>query len=252
MEYNHSKNPFNSEFVYSGTEILKNHERLLKNYNRAIVESFILFPKKIDLNFHPKLVLDFGAGIGTLAEIYFSKTKIRPLTVEISEAEIKLLSIRGFDNEKDILNFNHNFDLIYTRNVLEHIENDVEALKNIRRKMGPNKSFLAIYVPAFPILFSHLDREVGHFRRYTRIELKNKIIEAGFDVELIEYSDSLGFLASLILKITGFTRLGNHCGTKSLEIYDKVIFPISRILDKLGARHVFGKNLIMIASHNGR
>ena len=58
-------------------------------------------------------------------------------------------------------------DYIYSLNVLEHIEDDVMALRQWYQKLKPGGRIL-VYVPAFQLLYSSMDRKVGHFRRYTR------------------------------------------------------------------------------------
>ena len=56
-------------------------------------------------------------------------------------------------------------DALYSINVLEHIENDLAALREMRRVLRPDGGLL-LYVPAFPLLYSTNDRRVGHVRRY--------------------------------------------------------------------------------------
>jgi predicted SAM-dependent methyltransferase len=59
--------------------------------------------------------------------------------------------------------------MIYSSNVLEHIEDDSRALNEMFAKLQINGK-LAIYVPAFMFLFSDLDIKAGHFRRYSKKE----------------------------------------------------------------------------------
>jgi hypothetical protein len=107
------------------------------------------------------------------------------------------------------------------------------------------------YIPAFPILFSDLDVSVGHFRRYTKRELKLKLKEAGYKVDKIHYVDCLGFPASLLLRIIGYKSRGNIGGLRSMRIYDRYIFPFSKILDQIGFKRLFGKNIVVYASLKG-
>jgi hypothetical protein len=59
--------------------------------------------------------------------------------------------------------------------------------------------------------------------------------------------DSIGFFASLLIKILGWKSVGNIGSPQSLKLYDKFIFPISRIIDRITLGRLLGKNLIMIA-----
>ena len=56
----------------------------------------------------------------------------------------------------------------------------------------------------FNFLWTPLDNEVGHYRRYTRHELVSKLKNVGFQNIQIEYADSAGFFATLIFKLFFF------------------------------------------------
>lgn len=81
-------------------------------------------------------------------------------------------------------------DVLVMLNVLEHIEDDVGALKNAFKLLKPGGS-LVIEVPAGPHLYDAYDAELHHFRRYSATELKRKLNEAGFRVVRQSH---LGFL----------------------------------------------------------
>ncbi len=135
-------------------------------------------------------------------------------------------------------------DYAYTLNVLEHIRDDQTAIHDLYRCLKPGGQFL-VYVPAFQILYSQMDRHVGHFRRYRRKPLIRVLQSAGFDVSAAHYVDSLGFLATLVYRL-----VGNRSGSVSpgsVALYDSMIFPLSRIIDFLSAGS-FGKNLTIIAT----
>ena len=63
-------------------------------------------------------------------------------------------------------------------------------------------------------------------------------------VEKVCYADSLGFLAAWLFKILG--RDDGNFSSKMLVFYDRVVFPLSRVLDLLLGRFI-GKNLLVIA-----
>jgi hypothetical protein len=92
-----------------------------------------------------------------------------------------------------------------------------------------------------------MDYQVGHVRRYSKPELKRKILNAGFKIDSLSYSDSLGYFATILVKMIGYRETGNLGSTKSLLFYDRFIFPLSKVLDSMGVRHLIGKNLILIA-----
>ena len=71
------------------------------------------------------------------------------------------------------------FDLITCLDVLEHIEDDREALRELRR-VARAGGVLLITVPAYPRLWSSHDELNRHYRRYTRPELLGRATEAGW------------------------------------------------------------------------
>ena len=81
-------------------------------------------------------------------------------------------------------------DVLIMLNVLEHIEDDVSALKNAMKLLKPGGS-LVIEVPAGPYLYDGYDAELHHFRRYSATELKRKLSEAGF---MVLRQSHLGFI----------------------------------------------------------
>ncbi len=188
-------------------------------------------------------VVDFGAGIGTFAKS-ISSFGFDVDCVEPDSKQISVIESLGFIVFSDISQIeDHSVDLIYTLNVLEHIEDDFDVLTQCFNKIKPG-GYLLIYVPAFKILFSSMDFLVGHFRRYSRKDLTDKVTNAGFNISRCEFVDSIGFFASLIFKI-----FGNKNGTinrNALITYDRYIFPFSRLLDTF-MHHLLGKNIFIVA-----
>ena len=71
------------------------------------------------------------------------------------------------------------FDTVICMNVVEHLDNDVEALRNIRRSLDSNGRAIVL-VPNGPELFGSLDKVLGHYRRYTQEQLVQVCQDAGF------------------------------------------------------------------------
>jgi len=229
---------------YSGTQQLVDSENGLLEYSTEVVRKLIKYV-------NPPVektggVLEFGAGTGFLADIWRLETGQSPECVEIDPSLIAKIRARGFTCFPSIDDCHKKYDAIYTSNVLEHIEDDVTALKVLGEHMSPGAR-IGIYVPSLPILFSDMDRSIGHFRRYRRRELINKVTQAGFEVETCFYDDFIGFFASLTIRIIGYKGKGKNLeSVKSLQIYDKWLYPISKILDSVGARKIIGKNLFLV------
>jgi SAM-dependent methyltransferase len=221
---------------YSGTENLEVMADAI-NYNDFLVS---LIGKEVKPG---DLVVDFGAGIGTFSkQVAMAGHAVH--CVEPDHRQLDRILALGLPASESIANFeNDSVDVLYTLNVLEHIENDVEALEACYQKIKPG-GYILIYVPAFNVLYSSMDKSVGHIRRYTRSTLAKKVRLAGFTVVRNEYVDSAGFFASLLFKM-----FGNDSGTinrAALILYDRYVFPLSRLADFI-CNKVFGKNVYLIA-----
>src|SRR6185436_18923690 len=84
-----------------------------------------------------------------------------------------------------------NPDSIIYVNVLEHVENDAEELASVHDALAP-EGRIFIFVPALPALYGNFDKEVGHFRRYTKTDLETKSRQAGFRILKSSYFDLAG------------------------------------------------------------
>jgi len=225
---------------YSGMGELVKAE-VMRNYNAFIVKSAMK-------DFHDaKTVVDFGAGIGTLSLVFRELFSIEPLCVEIDSKNKECLTERGLEHIDSLESLNESVDLIFSSNVLEHIEDDVSILEKMRDKLSL-KGKIYLYLPAKMSLWSNLDDQVGHYRRYEINELKVKCQKAGLNIEKLHYAESLGFLASLLTKVLGYNSDSGIGSISTLKFYDKYLFPISKFLDAIGVKYLFGKNIILIAS----
>ncbi len=113
---------------YSGVKEKFNME-VMTNYNNHIFEVAIS-------NFeNAKKCIDFGAGIGTLALIFREKFNIDPICIEIDKENIDLLKKRKFKFFKYLKDAPSENDLIFSSNVLEHIEDDQNVLNLMKKKL---------------------------------------------------------------------------------------------------------------------
>jgi SAM-dependent methyltransferase len=187
--------------------------------------------------------LDFGAGAGQFA-IPLKQSGHHVVAVEVDAVlaqGIRSHGIPTFTSLDDV--DDSSADFIYTLNVLEHISDDGEALRQLHRKLRPGGKLL-VYVPAFQLLYSSMDTRVGHERRYDGATLRHVVQQAGFDAGRAVYADSIGFFASLLYKC-----LPGRDGTitpGSVALYDRWVFPVSRALDGVLSRWL-GKNVYLIA-----
>lgn len=229
------------QLFYAGASELFEQEQHLKKYCEEVARSIVHHTKGA------QRVLEFGAGIGTLAISHRRLTGVEPECLEIDPTLAKVLEQRGLNCLSGTTVALGSFDAIYSSNVLEHIEDDVAALRELHRLLRSD-GVIVLYQPAFQSIFTELDKLVGHYRRYGVKDLSSKLNQAGFEVTHWEYCDSIGFFAwwlNGLRKIDPDKKLGS---TRALHIYDQFIYPISRILDRIGLRYLFGKNLLVVAT----
>ncbi len=113
---------------------------------------------------------------------YVKTTKARlqgKKTVEIIQADASNIQ------------WKHSFDTIVMLDVLEHIEDDINMLRNLSSYLKPDGK-LVIKVPALNFLYSRMDQAVGHYRRYNKNALKCIFEQANFAEPLIWYFNATG------------------------------------------------------------
>jgi SAM-dependent methyltransferase len=227
---------------YAGADLLTEIEANLPRYNTHIVDLIAAAIGSRDPN-APPAILDFGCGIGTLSRIPKDKTGLVADGVELDDRQRGIFAARGFAGAASLDDLTRTYDLIFSSNVLEHIPDDREILKQLHARLKPGGR-LVLYVPAFRLLWTSLDDEVGHHRRYTKAELAGKLGAAGFRVQRVGYVDSVGFVLALAFRLLGAG--GGIPSARSLRLFDRVVLPLSIALDRLCGRH-FGKNVFAVA-----
>lgn len=220
---------------YSGTDNLEVMADAV-NYNRFLTELVLSQAKEGDA------ILDFGAGIGTFAKnISAQGHNVCCVEPDINQAyTIASLGLVVFGELAQVEN--NSLDYAYTLNVLEHIEDDRAVLCELHRKLKPGGRLL-IYVPALQVLYSSMDKKVGHYRRYTRKGLNDLVSNVGFNVTETRYADSIGFFATILFKLVSDD--SGAVNNRALRAYDILVFPLSLIADKL-LSPFFGKNVLLV------
>ena len=121
---------------------------------------------------------------------------------------------------------------------------DREELAAYYRLLQPAQGALCLFVPARPEIYAPIDKDFGHFRRYTRAELRRKLIGAGFDVARMHYFNWVGYFAWWL----SFCLLQKRrFGSGQVRFYDRVIFPVVHSIESRIIRPPFGQNLLAVA-----
>ena len=120
------------------------------------------------------------------------------------------------------------FDTVLALNVVEHVEDDVAALENMRGVLAPGGRAVVL-VPQDPDLYGSLDEVLGHERRYTEATLRQLAAEAGFTVrEIVPFnrvSSPAWWVNGRLLRRRGFSRF--QIGALDL------LTPVFRVLDRV-------------------
>lgn len=154
-------------------------------------------------------ILEVGCGIGNFTKsllkygrvfaIDIDKNYIDKIRLSLTKAQVGV----GDIEKEEYFFTSQNFDSIVCLNVLEHIKEDTTSLMNLFKLLKPG-GFLILLVPAHPFLYGEIDRSIGHFRRYTKKELLNKMESIGFNIikeRTINFLGAFGwFVAGKILK----------------------------------------------------
>ena len=131
-------------------------------------------------------------------------------------------------------------DTILYADVLEHIEDDGAEVEAAAGRLRPG-GHLIMVGPAHRLLTSPFDAAVGHFRRYTKADL-TRLAVGGLQPVALYYLDSVGAAASLANRLA----LSQTAPRPSqLWIWDRVMVPLSRLIDPLLAYRV-GKSIVGI------
>ena len=191
-----------------------------------------------------KKIIDIGCGNGNLLnflknknlELFgtdYSKNYLIKARKKIPRCEFFQADLL---NEKFWKNHSNQYDSIICSEVLEHLDDDLTALKNIHIILRKN-GVLIITVPALMSLYSEFDKKIGHYRRYSINKISKTLQIAGFKIEKIHYWNFFGmfgwFILFKILKLnikkTSSPILGKILGNL-LSLESKINFPIGQTI----------------------
>jgi SAM-dependent methyltransferase len=132
-----------------------------------------------------KRILNAGAGQGSFSA-RLNERGFEVTSVDASAAAVQVLERRGVGKalQADVTDLpfaDQSFDAAVLGEVLEHVQDDVAALREVARTLRP-EGVLALSVPGNPDRFGPSDRWAGHLRRYSRAQLLSACEAGGFRV----------------------------------------------------------------------
>lgn len=193
-------------------------------------------------------ILEVGCGIGNFTKslvnygqvwaVDIDKTYIKD-TWGVTEGKVKV----GFGNIETGEYFfdSKHFDSIVCLNVLEHIEKDDQALKNLYNLLK-NNGYLILLVPAHPFLLGEIDKSIGHFRRYIKEKLIKKLESFGFKILNCR---KLNFLGAIGWYIAGKILLENKVDEDKIKMFNFVaplVLPLEDIIEPF-----IGTSILVVA-----
>ena len=168
-------------------------------------------------------ILDIGCGTGTtMKELEAYAPTVCGL--DISPAALRYCSQRGISSvslgDASVLPFRDGqFDVVISVDLLEHMEDDVGALREMHRVAKPGGVVIAT-VPAFQQLWSRRDEQLHHKRRYTKELLQRKVAGAGFGVQRATYIN-----LPLLLPLFLLVQAGRLFSRRPIRSMDHVLVP---------------------------
>ncbi len=196
--------------------------------------------------------LEVGAGSGNISQLILTRQPEHLYAVEPSDGMCAILRerLRGNLNASVHHSLLSDFmetekepgvDSVVSVNVLEHVRDDIGELTMMRRALRPG-GHLCLWVPALPVLYSRFDRTLGHYRRYRKQNLVQKLERVGFVPVHVAYRDVVGMLAWFVV----CRILGQELSPMKVGIYDRFVMPVTSLLGRRLSPPL-GKNLMAIA-----
>ena len=184
-------------------------------------------------------VLEIGAGIGNMTQ-YLARGRRSYMATDIDGEHLARMRVRfrgrpnlavkecDLRDSGDFAGLRARFDTVVCLNVVEHVDNDLGALRNLRSALEPGGRAV-ILVPQDQRIYGTLDKVLGHYRRYSESELRARMEQAGFTVEQIVSFNRVTrpgwWFNGRVLKRDSFSRV-------QLGVFD-ALAPLWRRIDRL-------------------
>ena len=181
-------------------------------------------------------ILEVGSGIGNISRLLPQKEKLTVTDLDQTYIDIlknlfkgnSIVNVAKLDLNctEDFKNIGKNqYDTVVCMNVLEHIEDDKAALLRMRSLLETNGKLILV-VPQYKSLYGEFDRDLDHFRRYTKDELFKLLEECGFQVKKKKNLNFLSipgwYVNSVILKRKKMSQW-------QIKIFDMLVFIMKRV-----------------------
>ncbi len=232
----------------SGKETMSPHILQASRYHWWIYQHFRKW-----INGH---ALEIGAGHGLYTQFLnadaasVTATDIDAETISLIQSHLSAsnISFQQLDmtDARSCQALPRKYETIVCLNVLEHIEDDDEAVRHLAELLAPG-GHVVLVVPAFQWLFTRLDSYAGHFRRYTKTTLCGLLREAGVEVVHTIYFNAIGIPGWLLFgKIMRPKSLADPGVNGAIYLFDRLMTTISTVIDH-AIFHAVGLSLLVVA-----
>ena len=200
-------------------------------------------------------VVEVGCGTGNFTRTLLDREAV--IAVDIEAACVEGLRQR-FQGQQNLTTFvcgpgdaafaglkRFEPDCCVCLNVLEHIEDDAEALARMSEILSPG-GVVVILVPAFPCLYGPIDGHLGHYRRYTRRSVSALSNRAGLTVRTLKYMNAAGFFGWW-----ANARLFRRQAQSPAQIraFDRFVVPVASRIESIVAPP-FGQSIVAVLTRS--
>lgn len=160
-----------------------------------------LIKKYFSVSSKDSTILDFGCGMGGNYDFLSKYGKV----VGIDNSKTSIDYCKKMNQQVELFNgtripfWEKSINMITAFDVLEHIYDDDAIIKEYGRILNSGGKAI-ITVPAYKFLWSDHDEALGHYRRYTASNLRNKFESNGFKTLKISYVISFLFPSIMIYR----------------------------------------------------
>ncbi|WP_204346117.1 methyltransferase [Psychroserpens algicola] len=188
-------------------------------------------------------VLEIGSGIGNIST-FFMDDQFEIMLTDIRKGYCEKLEATFQQNPyflgTEIMDltdaeFDHKFaahlgtyDTVFALNVVEHIYDDELALNNCKKLLKTGGQ-LIILVPSYQKLYNGFDKELGHYRRYTKSLLSEVFSKNAFQIIHKQYFNFIGIFGWYV---TGSLMKKETIPGGQMKLYNTLV-PIFKIIDKV-------------------
>ena len=210
----------------SSAYIVEDQQRMTRARNYFAWQARLILPEL------GRRVLEIGCGIGNFTELLIDREAVIAIDAEpdcIALIKSRCPSVHAFALDagsaslRDLARFNPDSCLLL--NVLEHIEDDLGTIQRITSFL-PARGRIVLLAPAFPSLNGPIDRNLGHYRRYSRNGIRQLARAAGLDIRKLRYINAIGFAGwwtnAHVLRRTAQSE-------SQIDWFDRMVPTISRI-----------------------